>query len=227
MRTRRLISIRISDDAQTLMSFPHPVVALNLMGLSLLEAKNIWTEKLVFWPDGFFGSVACFIAGIGVKKVAGRNLIPKIVYHIRTAMADRPVVLLGVDCQNFEFEKMLGKKPMQFSLPWISSFDDIENIYLGDIVPQSIVFICIGSPKQEWLAQVIYEKTGAKCLCFGGAINMLEGREKIAPEFLARVGFEWLYRLFQDPAPKTKRLLTSFPRGVLSLRHSRQIKLLK
>ena len=40
-----------------------------------------------------------------------------------------------------------------------------------------IVFIAIASPKQEWLAESIYKKVGAKCYCIGGALNMLEGHE--------------------------------------------------
>ena len=67
----------------------------------------------------------------------------------------------------------------------------------SELNAEYIVFLAIGSPKQEWIAEIIYQKVGAKCICVGGAVNMLEGREKIVPLFIKNValnGYIGFYR---------------------------------
>lgn len=74
-----------------------------------------------------------------------------------------------------------------------------------------IVFLALGSPRQElWMAEHL-EACGAKlCQGVGGTFDVLAGHVERAPAVWRRLNLEWLYRLLSDP----RRLLrqTALPR---------------
>lgn len=217
-------SIRISDDIEALIVAPEPVVALNLMGLSMLGDNAIDISRSVFWVDGIMGSLACFFAGLKIKRIPGRTLLVEVANYIQAEGRRPSVIVLGDGFQTPQLTRILGFAPVQIELPWLESSEDLKNISLKKISRGSIVFIAIASPKQELLAEIIYEKKGAKCFCVGGAVNMLEGIERRAPNFVSKVGLEWLYRLSHEPVRRLERLISSLPSGVMFLRHSKNIK---
>lgn len=64
-----------------------------------------------------------------------------------------------------------------------------------------VVFVCLGSPKQEkWIAAHGAE-TGARLLVgLGGSLDVFAGRVPRAPAAFQRLGLEWLYRLLKQPS---------------------------
>jgi UDP-N-acetyl-D-mannosaminuronic acid transferase (WecB/TagA/CpsF family) len=54
-------------------------------------------------------------------------------------------------------------------------------------------------------------------LCIGASINFLTGSERRAPRWMQLIGFEWLYRLMNDPRRLAKRYLVRGPRIFLLL----------
>lgn len=64
-----------------------------------------------------------------------------------------------------------------------------------------VVFVCLGSPKQEkWIAAHGAE-TGARLLVgLGGSLDVFAGRVSRAPAAFQRLGLEWLYRLLKQPS---------------------------
>ena len=115
---------------------------------------------------------------------------------------------------------MLKKEPVQVCLPWLECSGEAAQMDFSELNAEYIVFLAIGSPKQEWIAEIIYQKVGAKCICVGGAVNMLEGREKIVPLVFQKCGLEWIYRLFTEPKRRLRRLLSTLPQGIRNLRYS-------
>lgn len=74
-----------------------------------------------------------------------------------------------------------------------------------------ILFVALGSPKQENFITANKEKLCAKIyMGVGGSFDVISGNIKRAPKFMLKLGLEWLYRLLREP----KRIF-------------RQIKLLK
>jgi N-acetylglucosaminyldiphosphoundecaprenol N-acetyl-beta-D-mannosaminyltransferase len=73
----------------------------------------------------------------------------------------------------------------------------------------NIVFVALGCPKQELWMHKMKGKISATMLGVGGAFPMLVGVEKRAPLWMQRNGFEWLYRLIQDPQRLFKRYLVT------------------
>jgi exopolysaccharide biosynthesis WecB/TagA/CpsF family protein len=85
--------------------------------------------------------------------------------------------------------------------------------------PFRFCFLAIGSPQQEIIAHKLQERGVARglALCVGAAINYITGIEKRAPAWMQRVGFEWFFRLIQNPKRMTKRYLVRGPRFFLLL----------
>jgi exopolysaccharide biosynthesis WecB/TagA/CpsF family protein len=87
--------------------------------------------------------------------------------------------------------------------------------------PFRFCFLAIGSPQQEIIAQKLKERGVARGLglCIGASINFITGVEKRAPPWIRKSGFEWLFRLVQNPRRLAKRYLVRGPRIFLLLPH--------
>lgn len=60
-----------------------------------------------------------------------------------------------------------------------------------------IISVGLGTPKQDyWIEDHLYKIRGAVIIASGATFDFFGGRIKMAPEFIRRSGFEWLYRLF-------------------------------
>jgi N-acetylglucosaminyldiphosphoundecaprenol N-acetyl-beta-D-mannosaminyltransferase len=77
-----------------------------------------------------------------------------------------------------------------------------------------ILFVGLGTPKQErWMAAHRH-KVHAAMLGVGAAFDFLAGRKRQAPRVVQRLGLEWLYRLVQEPGRLWRRYLYRNPRFV-------------
>ncbi len=63
-----------------------------------------------------------------------------------------------------------------------------------------IVLVGLGSPKQELFSYRMKNTlTDTFMICCGGALDVLAGRAKRAPNFMVNNNVEWLYRLYKQP----------------------------
>lgn len=70
-----------------------------------------------------------------------------------------------------------------------------------------VVFVCLGSPKQERFMADHLEELGASLLIgLGGSLDAFAGTVKRAPAWVSRIGMEWFYRLMKEPR-RFKRML--------------------
>ncbi|HSZ59135.1 MAG TPA: WecB/TagA/CpsF family glycosyltransferase [Tepidisphaeraceae bacterium] len=70
-----------------------------------------------------------------------------------------------------------------------------------------IVFLGIGSPKQEIFAHRHRHDIRAVQLCVGAAFDFHAGVKKMAPPWMQKRGLEWLFRVIQEPGRLWKRYL--------------------
>lgn len=79
--------------------------------------------------------------------------------------------------------------------------------------PARLVFIAVGSPRQERLAAAIQAEAGATGtgLCIGASLDFLAGAARRAPIWMQRAGLEWLHRLAGDPRRLARRYLRDDP----------------
>ncbi|VAX09573.1 N-acetylmannosaminyltransferase [hydrothermal vent metagenome] len=60
-----------------------------------------------------------------------------------------------------------------------------------------IISVGLGTPKQDyWIEDHLYKIRGSVLIASGATFDFFGGRIKMAPEFIRKSGFEWLYRLF-------------------------------
>jgi N-acetylglucosaminyldiphosphoundecaprenol N-acetyl-beta-D-mannosaminyltransferase len=71
-----------------------------------------------------------------------------------------------------------------------------------------MVYVGLGFPKQEWLAdRLCRELPNAWVLGCGAAINFIAGDQSRAPRWMQRSGLEWAHRLGSEPRRLAKRYL--------------------
>lgn len=80
--------------------------------------------------------------------------------------------------------------------------------------PARFVFLAVGSPRQERLAEAIAATGRARGLglCIGASLEFLTGAKARAPEWMRRRGLEWLHRLATEPRRLWRRYLVDSPR---------------
>jgi N-acetylglucosaminyldiphosphoundecaprenol N-acetyl-beta-D-mannosaminyltransferase len=85
-----------------------------------------------------------------------------------------------------------------------------------------IVFVALGSPKQELLIERIRANLpGAWWLGVGVSFSFLTGHVQRAPRLLQRTGLEWIHRLLQEPKRLARRyLLQGLPFAGLLFAHA-------
>ena len=66
-------------------------------------------------------------------------------------------------------------------------------------VQPDVVFVAMGSPRQEILMDSLFAKHSALYMDLGGSFDVYTGVKKRAPRIFIRLNLEWLYRLFQEP----------------------------
>jgi N-acetylglucosaminyldiphosphoundecaprenol N-acetyl-beta-D-mannosaminyltransferase len=73
-----------------------------------------------------------------------------------------------------------------------------------------LIFVCLGCPKQEnWMAQH-KDKINGVMIGVGAVFSVYAGLQARAPNLIRILGFEWLYRLIQDP----QRLWTRYRKTI-------------
>lgn len=69
---------------------------------------------------------------------------------------------------------------------------------IGDTDPH-IIWVGLGTPKQDFAALQLAEATGALCVGVGAAFDFVAGTKAEGPEWMQRAGVEWLFRLASEP----------------------------
>jgi N-acetylglucosaminyldiphosphoundecaprenol N-acetyl-beta-D-mannosaminyltransferase len=76
-----------------------------------------------------------------------------------------------------------------------------------------LIFLCLGSPKQElWAADNWADLTKSTIICAGAAVDFEAGQVRRAPQAVRSMGAEWLYRLLLEPGRLWHRYLVRGPR---------------
>jgi N-acetylglucosaminyldiphosphoundecaprenol N-acetyl-beta-D-mannosaminyltransferase len=110
------------------------------------------------------------------------------------------------------------KSKMEFSIKEKRTIVGIMKHFSPDYV-----WVCIGNPKQEILANQLYELYPSIYLSVGAALDFLTEKKAEAPEILRVMGIEWLYRLITDFKYVKRKAWGSF----VALKYLKYIKLEK
>jgi N-acetylglucosaminyldiphosphoundecaprenol N-acetyl-beta-D-mannosaminyltransferase len=83
----------------------------------------------------------------------------------------------------------------------------------------NIVWVGLGTPKQDELIADLYLEVDAPMVAIGAAFDFLAGTKPEAPQWLQNTGLEWVFRLMQEPRRLWRRYLVGnagFMLGALS-----------
>jgi N-acetylglucosaminyldiphosphoundecaprenol N-acetyl-beta-D-mannosaminyltransferase len=97
--------------------------------------------------------------------------------------------------KRFPYLKIVG----HYSPPFrdLTTEEDEEIVAEINSLQPDIVCVGLGTPKQDyWIDSHIEKIKGAVLIASGATFDFFGGRIKMAPEFIRRSGFEWMYRLF-------------------------------
>lgn len=111
--------------------------------------------------------------------------------------------------QEFPNLRIAGMEPLPFRPMTVE--EDEAIVQKLNTSGAGIVLVSLGCPKQErWMAE---HKDRVKMVMIGvgGAFPMFAGIHKRAPQFIQKLGLEWLYRLIQEPHRLWKRYFETIP----------------
>jgi N-acetylglucosaminyldiphosphoundecaprenol N-acetyl-beta-D-mannosaminyltransferase len=86
---------------------------------------------------------------------------------------------------------------------------ELVNDWAGRIAASgaTIVWLGLGSPKQDFASTLLAPRVGVHCVGVGAAFDFLAGTQREAPRWTQRLALEWAYRLVTEPRRLWKRYL--------------------
>jgi N-acetylglucosaminyldiphosphoundecaprenol N-acetyl-beta-D-mannosaminyltransferase len=88
----------------------------------------------------------------------------------------------------------------------LSAEEDDEVCQMINATRPDYVLVGLGSPKQDrWIQDHLSSIPGSIMVASGAAFDFFSDRIKQAPNYIQKSGFEWLFRLTQDPKRLWKR----------------------
>lgn len=131
------------------------------------------------------------------------------------------LLLVGPDSHEVDIVKA------KYSLPLLQGYtppmgfikSETEVLKCIDVINSSqadIVFLAIGSPQQELLADRVKRTSGndsqqnTVILCVGASFDFLSGKTKRAPDYIQKMHLEWLHRVLSNPARLAPRYWRNF-----------------
>lgn len=83
--------------------------------------------------------------------------------------------------------------------------------------PFRFCLLAIGDPMGVIIAQKLFDRGRSRglALVVGASVDFITGKQRRAPTWMQRIGFEWLYRLLQNPRRLARRYLIRGPKFFL------------
>jgi N-acetylglucosaminyldiphosphoundecaprenol N-acetyl-beta-D-mannosaminyltransferase len=147
-------------------------------------------------------------------RVAGSDLVWLMAE--RAAADDRSLYLLGGEAGAAEEARdvLLDRWPSLriagISSPFVAATptpDELAEIRADLIACRpDIVYVALGSPKQELVIAAVHEQLPHTWFAgVGMSLSFIAGRSRRAPLWIQRIGLEWLHRLAQEPRRLIRR----------------------
>ena len=80
-----------------------------------------------------------------------------------------------------------------------------------------IIWVALGTPKQDFLAQELAMRVNRPCVAVGAAFDFAAGTAHEAPNWLQNSGLEWLYRFASEPKRLWRRYVFGNARFLRSI----------
>lgn len=210
---------------ERMLGAPQAVVRLHTLNPEMLVRARVDKDYArvlgtTSWSvvDGVGLSLVLRARGIDVPaRICGSDLIHDLAKAC--AEANRPLFILGGEpgvreaaARNLG-QAYPGLAVAGFSPSYGPSVPDEEAEIarmLTELRP-AVVALCLGAPRQEkWMLdhQDLLNAAGVRIAAgLGGTVDFLAGKVPRAPVFLRKIGMEWAYRLYREPARWRRQLV--------------------
>jgi N-acetylglucosaminyldiphosphoundecaprenol N-acetyl-beta-D-mannosaminyltransferase len=180
----------------------------------------------ILLPDGHGVVFALrFLEGKKMKKIAGYDLF---IYELKqlNRIGGKCFFLGSTEKVLKLIEKRIAAeypkiKVRSYSPPFKSEFSDVESAQMIKLVNEfepHVLFVGMTAPKQEKWASAHFEALNARHIdCIGATFDFFAGTVKRAPDWMIRLGLEWLFRLLSEPGRLWKRYLIGNPQFIYFL----------
>ncbi len=177
------------------------------------EFRSVLKNASLKIPDGIGVVLAARILGKPLKeRVAGVDTVHELarisqqkklrIFFLGAApgIAERTAELLRSENPGMEIAGTYSGSPR------IEEEDAICTII--EKARPHILLVAYGPPKQDlWIARTRHRLNVPLAMGVGGTFDFIAGVAQRAPQWIRKIGFEWLYRLFREPW-RWKRMLT-------------------
>jgi len=151
------------------------------------------------------------LRGASCPQIRGTDLFREV---LRTSDSETGHFLIGTTDENLsrlvakvQTEYPQAKISGVFAPPFTTPTESEINAW-AKIIKDSgaeIVWLSLGSPKQDIVAAKLIEVAKVRIVAVGAAFDFLSGNKKEAPDFIQRLHLEWLFRFVEEPKRLWKR----------------------
>jgi N-acetylglucosaminyldiphosphoundecaprenol N-acetyl-beta-D-mannosaminyltransferase len=187
--------------------------------------RDIHNKSGLTTPDGMPLVWAGRRAGARISRVYGPDLMEAVFakaedagwsnffFGGRPEVADRLMVTLR---ERFPRLVIAGALSPPFRDP--SELEESRMVDQINRAAPDIVWVCLGTPKQEhWMAGHRRALHAPVLVGVGAAFDLLAGTLPQAPKWMQRSGLEWAFRLAAEPRRLWRRYLLNIPRFLAAL----------
>lgn len=168
------------------------------------------------YPDGMGAVLALRRLGLPAVRIAGADLWQRI---IERYAGERRIYLIGarqfvIEAVAAELRNRHPQAELEFRDGFLKPGDVEELIAALQTAKPELVFVGMGSPRQEVLMSRLYEAHPALYMGVGGSFDVFVGQKPRAPRWMQRIGLEWAYQFVREPR-RLHRLPAYLKFGVL------------
>jgi N-acetylglucosaminyldiphosphoundecaprenol N-acetyl-beta-D-mannosaminyltransferase len=178
------------------------VVTLNaVMLISALKnnrLKEVILRSDLVSADGYGILLALKKKGLWTERFPGVELAERLIGYC----VQKRLSVYGYGGSNESVRRLREMYGNNKSILFRAGFGEREDLIHKEIlaVQPALLLTGLGSPRQEFfLAEIIPELKNTVGIGIGGAFEIISGQKKRAPAILTNHGWEWCYRMFDEP----------------------------
>jgi N-acetylglucosaminyldiphosphoundecaprenol N-acetyl-beta-D-mannosaminyltransferase len=205
---------------------PHLVFAFNVPKLWRMQADSLLRQIVesgdLILPEQVI-TLASRSCGTPLKAYIGNDNLTKAFLPLAARRGFR-LFFLGTHPANLQ--NMLDRLRQDF--PGIAIVGSHHGYFKPDQEPEiaalirscqpDVLFVGMGTPKQEYWMGTYGRSLGVPVVIgVGGTLDVLAGLKHNCPDWIRRLGMEWVFRTFEDPRGKLQRYFVALPWFVQAL----------